>query len=379
MAYRSNPNYLFCDGDLGEALRTHAAKIREHVDTIPESRFSSTTDEELAREVAAEFTVAPIELDESGRTMAREETKVDVSGDPQRAIFHREGPVLIPGIRVRISTPFRGDPGLWKFRPSTWRTTFPYGVVHAGRGSNPGTLEVTIEQPADQPQERIKERFDDIMGDVRFYVQHQLSQIEAHKASLPIQIQTAIGQRRERLNKHDNLSELLGIPLSKASSSVPSVGAFSTLTTPSNARSRPPRTESQWDVFISHASEDKETFARPLAEGLRTCGLRVWFDEFTLRVGDSLRRSIDRGLAASTFGVVVISPAFLSKDWPQRELDGLVAREVEGRKVMLPVWHNVDATTVRRYSPTLADRLATVSTRGIDQVINDLLAAIRGD
>jgi hypothetical protein len=90
---------------------------------------------------------------------------------------------------------------------------------------------------------------------------------------------------------------------------------------------------SEWDVFVSHASEDKEEFARPLAQALKDRGLRVWFDEFTLRVGDSLRRSIDRGLAHSRYGVVVISPAFLSKEWPQKELDGLMAREVDGRKV----------------------------------------------
>ena len=103
----------------------------------------------------------------------------------------------------------------------------------------------------------------------------------------------------------------------------------------------------EWDVFISHASEDKEDFVRPLAEALKARGLLVWFDEFTLSVGDSLRRSIDRGLACSRFGVVVISLHFLNKEWPQKELDGLVAREVDGAKVILPVWHNITADQVR--------------------------------
>ena len=53
-----------------------------------------------------------------------------------------------------------------------------------------------------------------------------------------------------------------------------------------------------WDVFISHASEDKEAIARPLAEALRSHGLRVWYDEFALRPGNSLRESIDRGLVS---------------------------------------------------------------------------------
>lgn len=133
----------------------------------------------------------------------------------------------------------------------------------------------------------------------------------------------------------------------------------------------------EWDVFISHASEDKESFVRRLANSLKDHGLRVWFDEFTLTVGDSLRRSIDRGLANSRYGIVVISPDFLRKDWPQKELDGLVAREVEGVKVILPVWHNISAAEIRAYSPTLSDRLAASSSKGLNHVTQELLKAIR--
>lgn len=102
----------------------------------------------------------------------------------------------------------------------------------------------------------------------------------------------------------------------------------------------------------------------------------MWFDESTLCVGDSLRRSIDGGLARSRYGVVVISPAFLNKEWPQKELDGLMAREMDGRKVILPVWHNIDAATLLRYSPLLADRLATSSSKGLEQVVGELLEAM---
>ena len=132
----------------------------------------------------------------------------------------------------------------------------------------------------------------------------------------------------------------------------------------------------QWDAFISHASEDKEVIVRPLARALQARGVSVWFDEFTLTVGDSLRRSIDRGLALSRFGVVVISPHFLLKEWPQRELDGLAAREVGGSKVILPVWHNITAEELRTLSPMLADRIATLSSNGINRVVDDLTQAI---
>ncbi|MGH8547102.1 MAG: toll/interleukin-1 receptor domain-containing protein [Methylococcales bacterium] len=71
-----------------------------------------------------------------------------------------------------------------------------------------------------------------------------------------------------------------------------------------------------WDIFISHASEDKDAIARPLAEALVGAGLTIWYGEFTLQLGDSLRRSIDRGLANAPYGIVILSPAFLATEWP---------------------------------------------------------------
>jgi hypothetical protein len=83
-----------------------------------------------------------------------------------------------------------------------------------------------------------------------------------------------------------------------------------------------------WDVFISHATEDKELFVRPLAITLQHLGVSVWYDEFTLRLGDSLRKSIDRGLSSSRFGLIVISQHFIKKKWPEYELNGLISREI---------------------------------------------------
>lgn len=131
-----------------------------------------------------------------------------------------------------------------------------------------------------------------------------------------------------------------------------------------------------WDVFISHASEDKP-FVGKLASALKQKGLQVWYDEFTLTVGDSLRRSIEQGLVRSRYGVVVLSPNFFAKEWPQWELDGLAALEIpSGRKVILPVWHNITANEIRKYSPLLADRIAVSSNRGLTRVVTELLRAM---
>ena len=120
-----------------------------------------------------------------------------------------------------------------------------------------------------------------------------------------------------------------------------------------------PDWEPQYDVFISHASEDKDEIVRPLAEDLRSRDLRVWYDEYELRVGDSLRRRIDHGLATSRFGVVVLSKAFFDKGWSQYELDGLVSREMgSGEQLILPVWHNITKDELLQLSPSLADKVA---------------------
>ena len=132
-----------------------------------------------------------------------------------------------------------------------------------------------------------------------------------------------------------------------------------------------------YDVFISHASEDKADVARPLAVHLQRLGLRVWLDELELTLGDSLRRKIDQGLAKSQFGLVILSPAFFSKEWPNKELDGLVAREDPELKVILPVWHNVNASDIVKFSPILADRVAVSTARGLASVAEQVVAAVR--
>jgi hypothetical protein len=113
-----------------------------------------------------------------------------------------------------------------------------------------------------------------------------------------------------------------------------------------------------WDVFISHAHEDKDAVARPLAAALRALDVTVWLDETELRIGDSLRRKIDEGLANSSFGVVVFSRPFFAKGWPQYELDGLVSRSVSGEQTILPIWHEITKDEVMGHSPSLANSVA---------------------
>ena len=133
----------------------------------------------------------------------------------------------------------------------------------------------------------------------------------------------------------------------------------------------------EWDAFVSHASEDKDSFVRPLVQELGSREVRLWYDEFTLSVGDSLHRSIDKGLAKSRYGIVVLSPCFFDKEWPQRELDGLAVRERNGQKVILPVWLDVNAEDVAHYSLPLADRVAAKANEGLNKVVAKLLLVLK--
>lgn len=132
-----------------------------------------------------------------------------------------------------------------------------------------------------------------------------------------------------------------------------------------------------WDVFVSHATEDKETVAKPLVHALKGAGLSVWYDQFELRLGDRLGRSINNGLSQSKFGIVILSPAFFKKHWPLLELDALAQKEEGGQKVILPVWHNVTIEEVRANSLLLADRIAVKWDDGLQSVVTAILDVVR--
>ena len=152
-------------------------------------------------------------------------------------------------------------------------------------------------------------------------------------------------------------------------------------TVPSLVRDTPPSLETDnlaYDVFISHASEDKDAIVRSLADALTSENLNVWYDEFTLRIGDSLRQKIDKGLAASRVGLVVLSPSFISKGWTNYELDGIVTRTVSGEQILLPIWHNITKQEVMDFSPSLADKVARSTTsHTVAEIAREIAEVIR--
>ena len=136
----------------------------------------------------------------------------------------------------------------------------------------------------------------------------------------------------------------------------------------------------EYDVFISHATEDKESFVNELVEELKKRNIKVWVDDLKIKWGDPLRKSIDEGLKKSRFGIVVISKHFIAKGWTQYELDGLFEKEMSGGKVILPIWHGITKKEVQAFSPTLAGRKAmTTATMTPADIADELVSLLTED
>lgn len=133
-------------------------------------------------------------------------------------------------------------------------------------------------------------------------------------------------------------------------------------------------------AFISHDSKDKDSLVRELARemSIRLCS--VWYDEYSLNVGDSLRESIERGLKEARKCVLILSPNFLSNNgWAKAEFNSIYTREIhEGKNVMLPVWHNVGKNEVYEFSPLLANKVALSSSLGVKELAKKLANAVDG-
>jgi hypothetical protein len=133
--------------------------------------------------------------------------------------------------------------------------------------------------------------------------------------------------------------------------------------------------DSEYDVFVSHAWEDKDSFVDEFVAELSALDVRVWYDKEKIAWGDSMRSRIDDGLAKSKFGVVLISPNYIAdgKYWTKTELDGLFQLESLSGKTILPIWHNITKKEVTEYSPIIAGRRAmTTATMTPKEIATEL-------
>jgi hypothetical protein len=131
------------------------------------------------------------------------------------------------------------------------------------------------------------------------------------------------------------------------------------------------------DVFLSHASEEKATIARPLAGALERHGLRVWFDLEEVAVGDSLPQVLREGLEKTPYAIVVLSERYLSKRWTMMELAALLElRQLPGR-LILPVLHGITQKDVESQIPDAAELVSIPADDNWPSLVIRLVDAIR--
>jgi len=209
----SRDNPLFYEHDLDATLRSRLAGIGEKVDAIPQDQFMNSRPEEVVEHLVSQMAVDPLVLYEDRAEMEQKETKFDVAAWRDRNLFGGSGPIYVAGVAITVTIPFTGDDQLWTFRPNQWQTVFPHGRVSAARGDGVGHLCIDMDQPADEPPDRFKSRLDGELRSIRFYIDAQRRQIEQFNAGLRAAIHPAVDARRARIEKHQGLKDVLGIPL----------------------------------------------------------------------------------------------------------------------------------------------------------------------
>ena len=124
----------------------------------------------------------------------------------------------------------------------------------------------------------------------------------------------------------------------------------------------------KYHAFISYASEDLDSFVLPLANRLKSIGLKIWFDRFCLKIGDSIIEKINLGLSESNYGIVVFSKNFFKKKFPKKELNALFNLEIDNKSLILPIWKDISKKDIMKHYPLLADKWAAKSWEGIDSI-----------
>ena len=358
-------NRLFAGPDFHSVLEHYKAKLVEAYEQLPDDQ---ALDEQLQANLKQEFLLDVPVLRPQGEVWAEESiAKIDVRRLPNRLPGLGNRPILedIPEFTVHV--PFDGDPGVFAIAPSIYGGASTSGEIVG----NELLLTFLMVMPGLDLQGNI----DNTIRQINSTLSHLRQQMVVFDQGLNIALAQAVMLRKQRIQMRSTAVHNLRIPIRTAPP----------IKTPPAAGRRPAekKTEQQpkpqtWDVFISHASEDK-AYVDELHRTLVAAGVQVWVDKGVLRGGDRLRSRIDDGLKRSRFVIVVLSKAFLGlKKWTEYELDSAFALETVTESRILPLWHGITHDDLVQYSPGLSNRLALDSSRQTPtDLANELLILLK--
>lgn len=134
-------------------------------------------------------------------------------------------------------------------------------------------------------------------------------------------------------------------------------------------------------AFISHDSRDKDEIVRELAEKLVSLNCPVWYDEYSLKMGDSLREKIEDGIKEVPYCILILSKKFLSNEkWAKSEFETIFIKEIyEKKNIIIPVWHGISENDLYNYCPKLLNRLGGNSSEGIESLAKKIADILKNN
>lgn len=357
---------LFSKHDVYNVIESQKQRLKEAYLRLPENE---AMDETAIQRTKAEYMLDVPVLKTDEMYCVESKTKVDVSRNPNR-IFFGTGPVMEDATELIVHIPFDGDPGVFNIAPSAYNSQIAQGEVHGN--------EVLLRVIVSDSNYDVQGHIDREVAQINWALTHLREKNEYTSQELEGALRQAVAARKRSIESRGNVVGNLKIPLRPtAPPQTPTSPPVLQKKVPEPASPATPKKAHRWEVFISHASEDKP-YVEPLAKALETAGVSVWYDKTSIGWGDDIRASIDNGLLNCDYGVVVFSKAFLGKKkWTEYEVSALFGLETVDKKRILPIWHEVTYEDVLKYSPALAQRRAKSSVDDSnDEIVNGVLSML---
>jgi hypothetical protein len=359
---RVAPKVLFNKYDVYDVIESQKRRLKEAYQCLPDEE---AMDEGAIQRIKTEYMLDVPVLKTDEMYCVESKTKVDAKRNPNRIFFPGTGPVMEDAMELIVHIPFKGDPGAFNIAPSAYNSRIAEGTVE--------DHEVLLRVIVSDGNSDVQGHIDREVTQINWALTNLREKTAYASQELEAALRQAVAARKQSVESRGSVVGKLKIPVRPAAPVATPTRPAQQKQVPQPPIQRAPKTVHQWDVFISHASEDKP-YVEPLAKAFMAAEIRVWYDQTSIGWGDDIRASIDKGLLNCDYGVVVFSKAFLGKKkWTEYEVSALFGLETVDRKRILPIWHEVTYEDVLKYSPALAQRRAKSS---VDDSNDEIVRAV---
>lgn len=337
---------LFSTYDLRAVLENHLSQVNDEVLKVLRDRYTLESDELIAAGIASSLVARPIEVLETDIEVSTADTKVDVSGDFNRAVLDRSIPAQVDGVEVTYHLPYRGDRELLNCRPSSFTLNPPRAVIS-------GTELRFPYDSANRDVAGTKRLFDDDLRKLKEWIPWVNQQVAVYNSALEEHVRARVVQRRAELDSEKSQVAGLGFKV-RGNQQAPAPPTTQELRSARRMRARE-KLQREYDVALSFAGEDRD-YVETVAEGLKAAGVAVFYDRFEQvgLWGQDLAEHLGEIYGKrSRFVVLFLSRAYAAKAWPNHEKQFAIGRQLEtGQRRILPV--RFDETEIAGLPPTLA-------------------------